>query len=336
MEFLIKSEDDAYSVLEQIQQDSFPDSEGFPIKFDGWPRLDLTIKGDGYDAALTPTIMAGLIEFQKAIYRSYAISKYGTENTQKLTKEEKSELEIRVTVQKGSSILGIDFQSIAEKFAGNLITKMTGTELVVAVIGVAVLFFGHSAYRHYLDTRLQTRKEELQSEEHRSSLEAIKFSSEQETQRTKLIVELAQDNKELQLIREQAFIAQTELVKSFKDTGSANIGGAELSGELAGDLVKNARRPSVDLRLDGIYRVLVVDSSDPTQFRIKVRNVNTQVEFSASVQDDTIAHKYKTAIQEAEWSRSNIKLLINAKDVGGEIRNAVVIIAEPPPQVVEG
>lgn len=331
MEFVITSEDDAYLVLERIKQNEFQDLPDFSVKFDGWPRLDLTIKGEGYNSAITPTIMVGLIEFQKAIYKSYAISKYGTDNIQRLTKEEKSELEIRVTVEKGSSILGIDFQSIAEKFAGNLVTKMTGTELVVVVVGLSVLFFGHSAYRYFLDNRLQVRKEELQTEEQRNSLETLKFASEQETQRTKLIVELAQGNRELQLIREQAFIAQTEMVKSFKDTETAEMSGAKISGELATDLVKNARRPSVDLRLDGIYRVLVVDSSDPTQFRIKVRNVDTQDEFSASVQDDTIAHKYKTAIQEAEWSRSNIKLLINAKDVGGEIRNAVVIIAEAPP-----
>lgn len=328
MEFLIKSEDDAYLILEQIKNNKFPDLDNYSLKFEGWPRLDLTIRGEGYEAVITPTIMNGLIEFQKAVYKSYAISRYGTENILKLTKEEKQELEIRVTVEKGSSLIGIDFQAIAEKFSGNLVNKMTGTESLVLVLGLTVLLCGHSAYRYFLDKRVEARKEELRSEEHRTSLEAMKFASEQETQRTKLLVDLAQDNRQLQLLREQAFIAQTELLKSFKDTESTEIAGTEITGDMASDLVKNARRPSLEVRADGVYRVLVVDSSDPSQFRIKVRNVNTGSEFSAIVEDDSISLKHRSAIQEAEWTRTLIKLNINAKEVGSEIRNAVVISAE--------
>ena len=66
---VIRSEEDAYEVLRKAR-----DGELGPynsIVFDGWPTLNLYLKGDKFHQSITPTVMKGLLEFQKGIYRSY-------------------------------------------------------------------------------------------------------------------------------------------------------------------------------------------------------------------------------------------------------------------------
>ena len=79
--------------------------------------------------------------------------------------------------------------------------------------------------------------------------------------------------------------------------------------------------------MDGIYRVLIVDTTVPSHIRIKVKDMSNQETFTAAIFDNSLDQKYKTLIQEAEWSKLPIQLLINAKDVGGQIKGAEVISA---------
>lgn len=330
MELTIKSETDAYKILEQISAGSGGEfnAEHFQINFDGWPKLELRVVGDGFNGTITPTIMVGLIEFQKAIYRSYAQAKYKTFNTNKLTKEEKQELEITVKVELGSSKFGIDLQKIAEIFAENLVGKMTGKEILVCILGLGVLLTGESAISNYLDTRKQIRQSELKSEEQIATIEALKFVSAEDTKKAQIISDLAENYASVANIKANAYNAHTEMFKSVRTADEAEVGGVEVDGETATELVKNARKYSNDVRLDGRFRVLVVDSQDPTQFKVKLRQIDNNLEFSAIVQDQTLTRKHQEVIQAAEWSRSVVELQINAKEVDGDIRQAIVISAK--------
>lgn len=328
MELVIRNESDAYEILNRINQSLVAENADLQLKFEGWPIIDLRVIGEGYDATITPTIMNGLIEFQKSIYRSYALAKYNTVNINKLSKDERLELEFKVKVEKGSSKFQIDFQAVAEKFVENLVGKMTPKELILAVVTVSVLYCGHSAYGSYLENRKQIRQAELASEEQRAAIEALKFTSAQETQRAVLMAELAVSYPQVQNIKENAFVAQTELVKAVRGSDKAEIAGIAIDGDTATELVKNARKPSTEVRLDGKYRVLIVDSTDPNQFKIRIKDLESGDEFAAVVQDESLDRKYRDLIQNAEWTRTPIKLQINARDVSGEIKSAVVIKAE--------
>lgn len=123
--FIIQSEEDAYDLLSKCKENLVDFSQDVEIKFDGWPSLTVRLKGEKYKSTITPSIMAGFIEFQKAIYRSYALSRYNSININKLTKEEREELEIRVKVEEGSSLFGVDFQAALEKFMENVSDKLS-------------------------------------------------------------------------------------------------------------------------------------------------------------------------------------------------------------------
>lgn len=325
-DIVIRSEEDAYEVLRRARDRELGPYDS--IVFDGWPTLNLYLKGDKFHQSITPTVMKGLLEFQKGIYRSYAAAKYD-HPAKRLSEKEREELEIRVDVNDGSSDLEINYQELATKLLGQMVGKMDSQDIAITIVSIAVLYFGTSAYRSFLESRKETRIKEITDETQREALAALKYTSEQETKRAQIMADLARDNSKVSNIAQIAFDAQTDVVKAMAAGNSAKVDGILLTPGVADSLTQNARRKSEEVRLDGVYRLIKLDWTDPTKFKVKVFNTKTGISLDAEVQDDSLTGKYKEALREAEWSRSPVLLKINAKTFGEEdYRNAVVISAE--------
>lgn len=325
-DIVIKSEADAYKWLERAARDEVP-AYG-TIRFEGWPTFQLYLKGKKFQRSLTPTVMQALIEFQKGIYRSYSIAKFRDPST-RLTDDERDELEVTVSVKRGSSDLGIDFQEIALKLVENLGGKMSGTEILIAVVSIAVLYFGSSAWATYLENRKETRIKEVSDETQKATLEAMKFASAEETKRAQIMADLAKRDDRIAALERTAYDVHTEVVKAMATASYAKVDGTEVDPEVAEYLTRNARRTSVPARLDGTYRLLKIDWSDPDAFKVKVFNVKTGVHLDAVVQDDSMDGKFKEALKLAEWSRKPVNLRITAKSLGNNVyRDATIVRAE--------
>ncbi|WP_217522038.1 hypothetical protein [Vibrio metschnikovii] len=325
----IQNEDQLFEVLKGIDQDVL-DVEGVKLHFDGWPTFTMRVVGEGYDATITPALMKGFLELQSAIYRSYAMARYNTPKATKLSQYERDLLTIRIRVEQGSSLFGIDFQQILENLAGELVGKMDTKTIVIIVLGFAALYFADSSYKNYLDSRVQTRIQEVQGEEKKAMFEHMKFAQEQETERAKIMASLVASQPRLQTISNFSNDAKAELIKRGGNGDLLEVQGIEIDGESAIELMKNARKKSNAILLDGQYRILFVDSSNPESFKVKLRSIDSQDEFMAVVEDTTLDHKFLLALQKGEWSRKAIKLHIDAKESNGEIRSAKVTYAEMP------
>jgi len=290
--------------------------------------LRIRLTGDGFNGTITPTVMKAFIEFQKAIYKSYAQARYNTDNTNKLSKQEKQDLEIVVKVEEGSSVFDVDAQEILEKMAVNMASSLTGDQVVIITLSLGAMFFTASSIKLFLNNRKEIRSQEVTSETELRRLEQVTALSEQETRRMEILTQAQQREPVVKHIHNYAEDLQNEMMKSFSSASSVQIDGVEFSGEVARELVKHKRNESVVERLDGLYRVLSVDSSNPLLFKIRIKNVQSQQEFISTVQDETFESRYKTIIQQAEWNRSPVNLSINAKLITGEVKEAVVIGAE--------
>lgn len=325
-DIVIRSEEDAYEVLRRARDRQLGPYNS--IVFDGWPTLNLYLQGDKFHQSLTPTVMKGLLEFQKGIYRSYAAAKYD-HPAKRLSEQEREDLEIRVDIHDGSSDLEINYQELAAKLLEQMVGKMDSQDIVITIITIAVLYFGTSAYRSFLETRKETRIKEISDETQREMLAAQKYTTEQETKRAQIIADLARENSKVDNIVQIAFDAQTDVVKAMAAGRSSKVDDILLDAGIAESLTQNARRRSEEVRLDGVYRLIKLDWTDPNKFKVKVFNTKSGISLDAEVQDDSLTGKYKEALREAEWSRSPVLLKINAKTFGNELyRNAVVISAE--------
>ncbi|MGB0662697.1 MAG: hypothetical protein ACPGMR_02775 [Pontibacterium sp.] len=330
-EFIISNEDDAYEVLKTLM-DEHLDPSKFTIELKGWPTINLHLTGDKYHQTITPSMMKGFLELQKGIYRSYALTKYKSPNTNKLTKAERDELEIEVKVSNGSSNYDINLQSLLEKFISTGVDKMDGSQIVVVILGVFLTYAGSTAFRYYLDTRRQEKEQEVASAEKLAQLDTMKKMSEEETERTKILAQLVRQNATFDNVQRTAYDTTTELLKSMRNADAGSFQGIEITGSQADLITQNARRKSSDVRLDGRYRILSVDSSHHEDFKVKVRDIDSGDTFNAKVQDDSLTDTFLKRLQKAEWEKKPVELKINAKEKDNIISAALVIDVQ---QVIE-
>ncbi|HCG8184416.1 hypothetical protein F0M03_04635 [Vibrio parahaemolyticus] len=329
MEYVIRSEDDAFEYLQKIIDHGI-DLEKDTIRFDGWPYLNLYIKGSKFDSSLTPSLMKGFLELQKGINRSYCLVKYGTPNTNVLTKSEREELEIKVKVEGGSTTTGVDLQALLTNIGTKVIDKMDPTTLAITLVSLGLIWVGKTSYASYLENRRQIRENEVKSEETREMLKSQQFMSEQETERTRLLTQVMLSNNAINNVSKVAEDTKAALIKELGTTASSTIQGISVDGEMAAELAKNARRKSIDVAFNARFRILTVDSTDPETFKVRLRNIETKEEFNAKVQDYSLDSKYIKALQYGEWSKTPINLVVSAKSKDNEISHATVLEARVP------
>ncbi|MNZ24532.1 hypothetical protein D3C78_416800 [compost metagenome] len=326
----IKNEADAFAVIKSFL-------EGEPLKgeihLEGWPTLRVRLVGDKFEASITPSVMKSFLELQNLVYKSYALAQYGTEDTRKLSKEERDELEIEVKVEEGSSIFEVDFQEVLIKFAEKAGENMTPEMTAITILGLGVLWVGKTSYTSYLNHRKDMRLSEAKTEEQRDMLTAIQEQSKQETARLETLTKLLVRQPALEQIGRQTYDARTEMLRGFATADEATVDGVTISGDVAQELITNARRKAAEKRLDGYYRILRVDSSNPEEFRVKVRKHKGTLEFEAVVEDMSLDAEKKEVLQYAEWERTVVHLSINAKVLDEDIKQATilgVVRANPP------
>jgi hypothetical protein len=331
---LIQNEDDAINVLKRYYTGEVPDDKIIDFEFDGWPSLDIRLVGDKYNGTITPTVMAGFIELQKEVYRTFAYAKYGSFNTNKLTQKERNELELRVSVKEGSSKFNIDFQALLVSFMENSMSKLTGKQIIYTILPIALMFAGNTAYKSFLDDRknlrsheLELRKEDNNAKEKKALVDAMTFMSEQEIKRLEIMNEIIDSNSYSANVKAHAQNAHIELVKSFKKADTIEIADVVLDTDEMKELIKNAKKEFNQVRLDGTYRILTVDSSVSDIFKVKIINTINDRQFTALVRDETLQSEYKTIIKNAEWSKKRVDLSITAKEYNDEIKDALIIKA---------
>ncbi|MDC5753852.1 hypothetical protein OPW41_18280 [Vibrio europaeus] len=329
MEYKISNEDEAFEYLQKIL-DGELNPHDVPMVFEGWPSLNVHINGDKFNSSLTPSLMKGFLELQKGINRSYCLVKYGTPNTKALTNQEREDLEIQVKVGQGSTTTSVDLQTMLTNIGSKVVDKMDPTTLAVTIVSLALIWAGRSTYAMYLENRRQTRESEVKNEETREMLATQKFMSQQETERTRILTKALADNIQIASLNNVATDAKSALIKELGASDKSTIQGIELEGETAAELTKNARRKSVDVAFNALFRIMLVDSSDPECFKVRLKNINTKDEFTATVQDYTVDSKFVKALQYGEWNKSPIQLVISAKTMDNEIRHAKILEAIVP------
>lgn len=324
-QLFISSEEDAYSTLQMALKGKIP--QGATLKFGDWANLHFVARGDEFNASITPPIMVGLLDYQRGIYRAFAAVKYG-DPAKRLSDSEKQALQINVKVSKGSAQYDVSTTELLKHFISEVAVKMPPEYVVISVLSVAVMYFGTSFLKTMLDNRKDVRIKEVSDETQRATLEAMRFSAEQETKRAAILAQAIQKQPSLQFAAAEATDAHSALVKSIRAARDAEISGVHLDREEAVVLTRNGRSDVTQARLDGKYRLLKLDWSEPGVFRVKVQRINDSLLLDADVQDDTLTGAYKDILKEAEWQRKPVFLSINAKKVGDNYREAVIVKVE--------
>jgi len=269
--------------------------------------------------------MAGFVELQKTLYRSYALVEYGAPNINWLSNEERAALEFKVQVRRGSSEYKLLSDDVLLQLGSKLIEHMDPTHLVITVVSLATLLFGRLAWKDYLQSRTETRREEIQTQEKRDLLEGVQFLSELETERVRILADALGQTDELPQVDEGMDEARREFLKRLPRDSMAIIGDAEVDGEVAHELIKNPRHRSEEILIEDTFRILRVDTTAPDGFRVRLKNLEENLTLTAGVRDIMISEQQRRIIRRAEWAKVPVIAQIQAKRRGQHIVGAVII-----------
>lgn len=239
-EVVIRSESDALGIIEKAMAGQLSDDDSFLIKFDGWPIFDLDIEGDKYHSTVTTPMMKGLLEYQQVINRIFADNIY-SKGARALTEEDRANLELTFKVAEGSSDIQAQLGAAFNKFGEKMIDKMTGRQLVITVVGLALIaacYFGHQTYTSSQLALLQ--------ENNKSALEMRLIESND-----KMSKALADTN--------QAIVG---IVKSAPDATKVTAGNTVFDRADILQISQKEREATVLARMDGKYNIYSLRSFD--------------------------------------------------------------------------
>lgn len=329
---IINNLDDAAFLLKQALDDKL---DHYDLQIADLEKFSLHLTGEKFHQTITPSLMKGFIDLQNAIYRSYAQIKYNEPSIVKLSKQEKDELELEVRVIDGSSGFEVDIQSLFERLLQLLVGKMTSKHIFMLVLSTILLYGGYESYSSYLESQKEIRLAEIalekdvsEKQERLATVALLSNNAKNDTQQ--ILEQVAKIAPQVNNIKEEANNASHSLIKSAQAADSIDFdnGQIKLSGDAAKELTKSSPNKWTDTRIDGVYHIINVDSSHSSKRKIRIRNIKTDQEMLAVLENDTLDQKNLNLIQEAEWGYNPIHLKIRAKELNSTYKEAYILEAK--------
>ncbi|AYO33147.1 TPA: hypothetical protein ACPP6E_000575 [Haemophilus influenzae] len=121
------------------------------IDFSEFAKISVKIDGDNYDGALTASLCQSLNQFHDSLSRLYCIAKYGEENLNKLSDEDKSLLNVTFQVNAGCTEWNVDLQELFKNIGKQVVDKMNPLGLSICVGLGIVGVTGYQVYDRYAE-----------------------------------------------------------------------------------------------------------------------------------------------------------------------------------------
>lgn len=324
-DYIISNESDAIRFLEQYLDD--PDSIAIlNVKIESWSNFTIHLTGEKFHNSITPSVMKGVIELQHSLYQAFALAVHGQSNTSLLTKEQKKQLEIVVVVKDGSSILDFDINEMLKSLIETTAGKMSSTQVLVLILFTVVVYFGTSAWRSWLEKRNEKAETETDADVQKQVIESLSKTNERAIA---VLEKFAEQNTKAQDIYEKSAQAKNQVVRATHYAQEIDLDGlATLTGEQAEYLTRQPRHDWETVRLDGRYRMLRVNSSSTLERKVTIRNLESNREFTATLEDTTLEKRHLEQLSIAEWNHHPLQLKIKAKMKHGNLKDAIIISVE--------
>lgn len=359
---VISNEDEAFALLERALKEEFA-NQPVSLELKNWPRLELRYEGKGYDSVITPDIATALLAIQKAIDRAYARTIYRSANPKNLTAEERQAIQMKAKVESGSSLITIDLGEFAEKIGLKMIDKMTSTELIILVLGLAAIAGGHLSYKAYLNAK---SKDKILDNETRRSIEL----SREETNRLQIFASVIKALPFMKYFEKDFEKAKSEIVRSIGDAEHIAIHDINLTKSSSEEILAcdrddvttrhkiseafrsmpqihrentfnqiDSTNNAIDLKkqeeplpkqFQGRYLISAIDHRQEGKVGLQLKNLESSHEFFVSFIDGSFTDMDRDILQRAIWNKTPVDLSINGTELRGEITNATLISASIP------
>lgn len=317
--FIVRSEDDLFEIIEKVQ--SGEEIQSGDVVFEGWPKYEITIKGEDFAGGVPTRIMPALLRLQKSIDEAYAISVHGKQR--RLTKEERQKTEIVVYLKKGSTSFEAQLWEILNNALQTVATSMTGEQALIAILGTAGFAGSSWAFKAWLDARSNDKKLELDLR-----------TTEQETERYRILADLASNNQQLAGAKASLEETNEALIKRLDNEDTLLLANEPVvSGREGKALIRKVPEEPIEVRLDGNYTILSVQSgSVKSGFKATIKSSDTGENISLDIPEGTLSDEQLKSLKDGEWAKKPLFMEINAQKRNDKILKATLSHAGLKPE----
>jgi len=235
---VLSNEVEAWAVLESCLDD---DSFAPCLRFEGWPSLEVRLQpGHG---KITPDIRRALTLFETGIYRAYAMYRYGSPDLRQLTALDRAQLAPEIEVLPGSTRVIFDLARAATHFLRSTPNKMSGSQQLIATLGLGLLAFSCAAWVSWLYFNADWQKEQAHAQA-QTELAAIHLEmSKEHTKQMKLLARAYErDASDTLHYAATDFVPwRPALLEAAESSGTILVGEIEIPGSAAKAVAKTAR-----------------------------------------------------------------------------------------------
>jgi hypothetical protein len=232
-QLVIRSEADALAVVEQALQGAF-DDQSVMIRFEGWPNFDVDIKGERYHSSLPTGVLKSFIEYQNAMNRAFASVAYG-KTAKGMTDEDRKDIELVFEIHEGTTDANAALVEPLTKLGEKAIERMTGKQLVLTILGAALILGGAWTAVHWMDKDAE-----------------VKIDAQKSALMTRVLVQ----NENLAQLQADVAKSAMTLVKGAHDAERIKYGDITLEKEQIEAINQRGRVATVPSRMDGAYQIL--------------------------------------------------------------------------------
>lgn len=324
-ELRIRNESDAWELFQRAVENSIELPPDLKIVWDGWPIISIYLPNVPEDATISTSMMSAILELQTSIYRTHALLTTGDGNLRHLTRLEKEKFELRVKVEKGSSDLSINLPDIIAKYGNDVIAKMTGTELVIMILGLALIFAGKLAYSEYLKAKTEQRKIASDDDKTTTLLNNFQSHLDHDTKRFEMLTRAIESRPILRQIEETADVARDKIVKAVADENGGRLQGIFLPSDVANEISSTSRSQSSEAKISGLYRVAKVDTTVADGFKVTLEDVSSGESITASLFNVLISAEHRQVLQNAEWNKRPLRVEMSGRRLRGKMVDAKIV-----------
>jgi len=319
----ITSEDEAIDLLRKLVE-GYTIPEGCKITFESWPRFVIRIEGVDFDGTIPTRIMPTMLELQREIYRVYCLAVNGDENTKKLTKKDREQLELLVRVDKGSSVYDAILDTPIMKILQDALARMSPNQLtaviIVASLSVTSLFF----WKYWLNNRI--KEKEL---DHKVQL------SELEIEKMEVVRKAAQKFPLAQEASEGMEQVRNDLLTKLKPEDRLEVSAWEgeqaermpvlVNGHLADQVTKKERETATEKIIEGEFIIQSAIFSHANEFRVNIQRKSDGYSFSADIPHGVLDETQQEALKNNSWDRKYLNMRILTKELHERLTSAKIV-----------
>jgi hypothetical protein len=329
----VNSESDAWAALKALVNNEIDaDDVDLASSSFAWASVSLKANGLKYQSSMPASFMRGLVDLQDNFLRSSALIIKDSSYITKLSNEVRSDLDMVFVVGAGST----DIKTILQEQIGELVTKvsekLSGRQIVVLVLSLALIYGGYSVYSLHLQNNLEIETLKQDGAKDDKYLDIIKQLIEKDVpdkERAAILKKAEKIDKRVSQIRKLGDESRDSIFSHASDVDSLTVQGIQIQKATVADINRRSRRSAEDVELTETVKVEAIDAAEAHHFRVKLRRSSGNTVF-AMIRDIEANQRTINALWKAESSRNPINVQIEGRQIGRDLKDVTIKKAWTP------